>query len=318
MNKLIKTEKELNKIPKIHPLKIGGETIILPDWAKNIDMNIDMSKAIHRNPRIPRKRFFPPEYNTVAIIPARWDSSRYPGKPLASICGKTMIQRVYEQAKKAKIFDRILIGTDSERIATECQRFIDKDDEIIISDTEYESGSDRLADIVRLYKLDDYDTIVNIQGDNPIIDPEYLKAIALGTHLDGNMYTLACEITDRKTLFDENAVKVVIDKHKNALYFSRSCIPGGDLTSMTETEINFIPRLKHIGIYAYKAWFLKKFKSWPKSHLENIEKLEQLRILENRERIKVLIVKEDCPDVNSPWDVRKVEKIILDKKLDLG
>lgn len=251
---------------------------------------------------------------TIGIIPARFDSNRFPGKPLADICGKPMIQRVYEQTKKAGIFKYIIIGTDEDRIAGVCQNFLEGNDEVIISNKKYESGSDRIADIVDIYKLQDYDTVVNVQGDNPIINPKYLRDLAEILELFGDMATLACPITDRRLLLNENVVKVVTDIKGDALYFSRSCIPGGELIEETKKELNLIPRLKHIGIYAYKVWFLKRFKSLPVGKLEAIEKLEQLRVLENGYRIKVLTVKEDCPDVNTPYDIRIVEEIINEQR----
>ncbi len=252
----------------------------------------------------------------IAVIPARFESTRFPGKALADVAGKPMIQRVYEQVKKTKVFDYVIIGTDNKRIATTVQKFIKKNDEIILTKENYDSGTDRIADIAEIYQLDKEDIVVNVQGDNPLVNPESLKDLVEAMLANcSHMATLAYPITKRHEILDPNTVKVVIDNKNYALYFSRSCIPGGKLTTSDKRNIKPIPRLKHIGIYAYTVNFLKTISELPVSNLEKIEKLEQLRVLENGYNIYVVISKFDCPDVNAPYDIRRVEEIIKCQKV---
>jgi len=230
-----------------------------------------------------------------AIIPARYDSQRFPGKPLVNILGKPMIQRVYQQAKNAKSLNRIIIATDDERILKTSQSF---GAEVYMTSHEHTSGTERAAETALM--LND-PIIINIQGDEPLIKGETIDNIVDILQDDTiPMGTAAEKVKDMSLLKDKNLVKIVLDKNGFALYFSRSPIPH------RASDFFF----KHIGIYGYQRDFLLNFPFLKQSRLEITEKLEQLRVLENGYRIKVVIVKSPTMSVDIAEDVPRVEKLL--------
>lgn len=219
------------------------------------------------------------------IIPARFGSTRLPGKPLLDIAGKPMIQRVYEQACKSEA-ERVIVATDDERIL-EAVRAIGA--EVLMTSADHESGTDRLHEVVSTLGFSDGHIVVNVQGDEPLIPPRVINQVAgsLARSRDAGVATLVEKITDRESVFNPNIVKVVIDKHGHALYFSRAPIPWHRDDFATASQV--LPAgghyFRHIGIYAYRVSLLKQFVSWPVGHLESVERLEQLRVMENGVRI---------------------------------
>ena len=237
------------------------------------------------------------------IIPARYSSTRLPGKPLILIHGKPMIQRVYEQAQKSKLLDRVIVATDDARIF-DCVK--DFAGEVMMTSEKHVSGTDRLAEAARMINCD---IVVNIQGDEPFIDPKNID-IAIEPLLKDrllNVSTLAFKITDPLDLENENKVKVVLDKNNFALYFSRNYIPF-DMEHNPAKVWTLKDRVfyKHIGLYVYRKSFLMRFAKMKKSYLEEVEKLEQLRILENGDKIKVVITKKDSVSVDTMEDIKLI------------
>ncbi len=239
----------------------------------------------------------------ICVIPARYESTRFPGKPLALICGKPMIQRVWERAKKVKLIDEVIIATDDKRIFDKAVSFGAK---AVMTSPECKSGTDRIAQAVRNIKCS---IVINLQGDEPLISPDIIsntiKRILKDTQ--AVVSTPVCLVDETENLSDTNSAKVVFDKNHYALYFSRSIIPNSTRYEKSKAGLYY----KHIGLYVYKSDFLKKFVKLKESSLENTEKLEQLRILENGYKIKVVIVKkENSVPVDRPEDIKAVEKII--------
>ena len=237
------------------------------------------------------------------IIPARYSSTRLPGKPLVLIHGKPMIQRVYEQSKKSKLLSRVIVATDDQRIFDFVASF---GGEVMMTSEKHVSGTDRLAEAVKMINCD---IVVNVQGDEPYIDPNNID-IAIEPLLKDrmlNVSTLAFKITNPLDLENENKVKVVLDKNNFALYFSRNYIPfdmeHNPARVWTLKDRKFY---KHIGLYVYRKSFLIRFSKMKKSYLEEVEKLEQLRILENGERIKVVITKKDSVSIDTAEDIELI------------
>jgi 3-deoxy-manno-octulosonate cytidylyltransferase (CMP-KDO synthetase) len=239
----------------------------------------------------------------ITIIPARLDSKRFPGKALASIKGKPMIQRVYEQAKKSKIIDAVYVATDSEAIAT---AITDIGGDIIMTGNACNSGTDRVAEAARTLDLQEHDVIINIQGDQPILQADCLKDLVQPFYNTPGlpMATLANCINDEKEINDPNNVKVIIDAHGFAIYFSRARIP------FDRDQKGGVQYYKHIGIYAYSSAFLQQFTKLPESSLENIEKLEQLRAVHHGHKIGVTVTAFDSPSVDDAADIKKIEAIL--------
>lgn len=219
----------------------------------------------------------------IVVIPARFSSSRLPGKPLADIAGKTMVERVYLQAK-ASGAQRVVVATDDTRVASEVARF---GGEVCMTRPDHNSGTERLAEVVAQLQLPADTVVVNVQGDEPFIPPQIIEQVAhnLATQQKAQMATLAVPLLDAKEIANPNIVKVVSDKQGYALYFSRSVIPF-DRDQQFQTELAAHYR-RHIGIYAYRAGFIQRYVSWPASTLEQIESLEQLRVLWHGEAIHV-------------------------------
>jgi 3-deoxy-manno-octulosonate cytidylyltransferase (CMP-KDO synthetase) len=217
------------------------------------------------------------DMKTIGIIPARYGSTRLPGKPLKDICGKPMIQHVYERACRARSLDRVIVATDDVRIADVVRSF---GGEAELTRADHPTGSDRVAEIAKKH---DCGIVVNIQGDEPMILPEIIDEIAAALIGDPSlvMATGCFRITGESMLHDPNVVKVVTDIHSNALYFSRSLIP------YPRNEETF-EAFEHIGIYAYTKDFLMKFITLPAAPLSSTESLEQLKVMEHGYKIKVV------------------------------
>lgn len=243
----------------------------------------------------------------LCVIPARYSSERLPGKVLYKINGKTVLQRVYERAKLCrKYFMDIIVATDDERIEDECKRIGAK---CVFTSPYCKSGSDRVAEVARNF---DCDIVVNLQCDEPFIPKEGIEKPIIEILKNKNEYvvTSLTKIRKKEEIYDENVVKTVIDKNNYALYFSRSLIPYPRIYFSDENlgRNKKVIFYKHIGIYVFRKDFLLKFSSLPTSFLENIEKLEQLRIIENGYKIKVVIIKNDSPSVDTIEDIKKLLK----------
>ena len=240
---------------------------------------------------------------TVAIIPARFASTRLPGKPLADICGKPMIVRVAERASMVKGIDRVVVATDSHRILNEVNGYGFHG---VITSEQHPSGTDRIYEAARKLELSGDCIIVNIQGDQPLFEPKAVEAM-VNLLKDGRfpMTTVACPMSIEEAQ-DPNRVKVVLDRFGKAVYFSRSLIPF-DRDGLLKGKAR--PYLRHLGLYCYRVDFLKDFVSWPTGTLENIEKLEQLRVLENGGSIGVVVVSDAPPEVDTKEDLEKIRRL---------
>lgn len=244
------------------------------------------------------------------IIPARFASSRLPGKPLADIASKPMIQHVYERAKQSQA-ERVIIATDDQRIVEAAEQF---GAQVVMTDPNHDSGTDRLQEVVSALALDNQHIVVNVQGDEPLIPPSVINQVAnnLAEHTQSAIATLIEKIQDYDTVMDPNAVKVVMGEQGNALYFSRAPIPWhrdhfAEHNNLPATHQFF----RHIGIYAYRVKFLHDFVTWPAGKLESIEKLEQLRALENGAKIHAAQAVETIPaGVDTPTDLDKVRAVV--------
>lgn len=246
------------------------------------------------------------------IIPARFASSRLPGKPLADIAGKPMIQHVFEKAQQSGA-SRVIIATDNEQVEKAAKAF---GAEVCMTSEAHNSGTERLAEVVTKLGIADDEIIVNIQGDEPLIPPVIVSQVAENlAKFNVNMATLAVKIHEAEELFNPNAVKVVTDKDGYVLYFSRSVIPydRDQFMQLADTSKAQLADayLRHIGIYAYRAGFIKQYVQWAPTQLENLEKLEQLRVLWYGERIYVELAKEvPAVGVDTAEDLEKVRSIL--------
>lgn len=241
----------------------------------------------------------------LGVIPARYQSSRFPGKSLALIGGTPLVQRVYERARAARKLSRLLVATDDERIARAVTAF---GGEAMMTSAAHPSGTDRLAEVARRLPADIY---VNVQGDEPLLDPADVDGLVecLQKEPDVDMATLAQPMSDPQSASDPNVVKVVCDAAGRALYFSRSPIPF----RRTEPEkcSGESAWLRHVGLYAYRGAFLQQFSSWSQGRLERTEGLEQLRALEAGRAIRVLQARGRYLGVDTPGDVIAVEKELM-------
>lgn len=248
------------------------------------------------------------------VIPARYGSTRLPGKPLLNIAGKPMIAHVCDRAKEADA-DEVIVATDDERIF---QAVSDLGFKAVMTRADHQSGTERIAEVARICGWSGDQIIVNLQGDEPLIPPNYIRetAKALAGQDKAGMATLAARINDVEEIFNPNAVKVVLDNSGYALYFSRAPIPWDrDAFSGSErTPSGKIPYLRHIGMYAYTVDFLNRYCSWQSSVLESVESLEQLRILWHGEAIKVHLVEKTPPaGVDTQEDLIRVEQVLNSK-----
>jgi 3-deoxy-manno-octulosonate cytidylyltransferase (CMP-KDO synthetase) len=239
----------------------------------------------------------------VAIIPCRYDSARFQGKPLTPILGKPMIQWVYERAKQADILSHVVVATDDDRIYRCVEGFGGR---VLMTAQTHRSGSDRAAEAAGKLDLDSEDIVINIQGDQPAFDPRCLSEVVSPLLEDPavHMTTLIYKIQDPDEIKDPTCVTCVFDSENYALYFSRSPIPFGANDSAP------FDLFKHIGVYAFRKHFLDHFASLPQGVLEAVEKLEQLRPIEHGFRIKVVETRYDSIEVDTPLHVQKAEEIL--------
>ncbi len=244
----------------------------------------------------------------LGIIPARFGSTRFPGKPLALIAGKSLIERVVEQCRRAPSLAEVIVATDDERIATAARRFC----RVEMTSGEHPSGTDRIAEVARRCACDG---VVNIQGDEPLMDPEVIDAVVEALGGDA-MSTAAAPLTSVEEYENPNVVKVVVSSQGRAVYFSRRTIPYlRDAASRSVAEqLAAFPFLKHLGIYGYRRETLLRLVEWPVSPLEQAERLEQLRALENGVAIAVVRVDYAGLGVDVPEDVGRVERVLDDKR----
>lgn len=229
----------------------------------------------------------------IAIIPARFNSTRFPGKPIAEVAGKTLIEHVYRRVQQASFVSRILVATDDSRIAEAVQRF---GGTVVMTRNDHPSGTDRLAEVAE--DMHPQSLIVNIQGDEPMIEPSDIdQAIAAALVGDAEIVTLMTKM-DPAAADDPNRVKVVADRSGIALYFSRSRIPSGGTCFL------------HLGLYVYRVGFLKKFAKLERTPLEIAERLEQLRALEHGYRIRVVEVENESWGIDTPADLERYKELV--------
>ncbi len=257
----------------------------------------------------------PIEPEVLVVIPARWESSRFPGKPLAEILGKPMIQRVVEQARLASSVSKIVVATDDERIAQVVRDF---GGEVQMTSRDHPSGTDRVAEVADKYN---YPVVVNVQGDEPMIPPENIDKVVQPFLQEGGatVTTLMTPIINERDMFDSNITKVVTDSQGRALYFSKGPIPYDRVAWPDARRVQeFTSQAgnwghKHIGIYGYSREFILRFSELKSSQLEKIEKLEQLRLLENGISIQVVETDKDSIGVDCMEDLTAVNKILADR-----
>ena len=240
--------------------------------------------------------------NIIGIIPARYASTRFPGKPLIEIAGKSMIQRVYEQVKKSLLIREVIVATDDERIANAVKSFGGK---VCMTSIEHQSGTDRCAEVIDKLQLK-CDAVINIQGDEPFIDPKQIDLVC-GCFSDETteLATLVKKITSSEILFNPNSPKVILDKDNNAIYFSRNPIPyvrGKEQQDWLNENVFY----QHIGIYGYRPDVLKKITQLPVSSLEKAESLEQLRWIENGFEIKTATTTLETLAIDTPEDLTRI------------
>lgn len=246
-----------------------------------------------------------PKIEVVAVIPARYKSNRFEGKPLARIAGKPMIQHVVERAKKVEMLSRVVVATDDKRIGECVENF---GGEYVLTREDHVSGTDRLAEAAEKIGISEHDIVVNIQGDQPLFPEEVIEQVAQPLLDDPAlpMSTLIYKIIREEEIHDPNHVKTVFDRDNFALYFSRSPIPFQRNPEDTETPTYY----KHLGFYAYRKGFLLSFVALPEGEWERFEKLEQLRALEFGYKIKVTLTKHDSIEVDTPEDLARVETFL--------
>ena len=238
----------------------------------------------------------------VVVIPARYGSTRLPGKPLLLLAGKPMIQRVYERAKLAARVDRVIVATDDERIVKTVEGF---GGEARMTRSEHRTGTERIAEVAA---REEGDVFVNVQGDEPLLDPNAID-VAVSSLLEEPQASISTVATSIKTpgdIMDPNVVKAVLDFDGNAIYFSRAPIPW---VRDTGSKIQ-VRHLKHLGLYVFQRDALLEYPTLPQGELERIEQLEQLRWMENGWKIRVAEVQHDAVSVDVPEDVTRVEKLL--------
>lgn len=238
----------------------------------------------------------------LVAIPARWGSTRFPGKALHSIAGKPLVQHVWERCQQCRAVDDVIIATDDERIVEAAQGFGAR---AVMTDPAHPSGTDRIAEAAAFFP--DHDFIINVQGDEPLISPALIDQLALTLRSEPHisMITAAALIHDQAQVADANVVKVVIDVNGDALYFSRSTLPY-----VRNNDPRTVHR-RHLGIYGFRREFLFQFVAWAPSMLEMTESLEQLRAVENGVRIRVVMTEDLSPGVDTFEQARAVEKLIV-------
>ncbi|MFN0126003.1 MAG: 3-deoxy-manno-octulosonate cytidylyltransferase [Verrucomicrobiales bacterium] len=232
------------------------------------------------------------------VIPARYGSTRFPGKPLHRIAGKPLVQHVWERCRRARLASGVVVATDDERIAEAARAF---GAEVAMTRADHPSGTDRLAEVAA--GRPEATHLLNVQGDEPLIDPALLDTLMAALRDDPGlpMITAASPLADGPELDNPNVVKVVMTSRGDALYFSRSRIPF-------PRHPPVLPCHRHLGVYGYAREFLLQFVAWPPSPLELTESLEQLRALENSARIRVVLTAEESPGVDTPDQARDIER----------
>jgi 3-deoxy-manno-octulosonate cytidylyltransferase (CMP-KDO synthetase) len=243
----------------------------------------------------------------VGVIPARYSSTRFEAKVLANILGKPMIQWVWERAKLVKVLDELIIACDDERVAEVCRGF---GAQVVMTAKGHASGTDRIAEVVNPIEVK---VVVNIQGDEPMIHPTMIDSVARAILSDSTIQvaTIIRKIDEAQDINDPHVVKVVKDKNDFALYFSRSPIPFLARNSEISSPVYY----KHIGLYGYSKDFLFTYKNMAPSSLERTEKLEQLRVLEDGYKIKVIETKYNTIGVDTPEDLEKVKEFLKQEKI---
>lgn len=241
------------------------------------------------------------KHHTLGIIPARWASTRFPGKPLHLIAGKPLVQHVWERCRQCTMLDRTVIATDDPRILEAAEAF---GAEAVMTAENHPTGTDRIAEAVSAFP--DATHVINIQGDEPLIDPGLIDGLVRTLHGDCGiaMATAANPMADDTLLDDPNVVKCVLARNGDALYFSRSPLP------YRRAESPGLRLLRHKGIYAYRRDFLEQFVTWEPSPLERAESLEQLRALENNARIRVVITDDESPGVDTLEQAQQIEDLL--------
>jgi len=236
----------------------------------------------------------------LGIIPARYASSRFPGKPLIDLKGKSMVQRVYEGALKTKSLTKVIVATDDQRIVDEVLRF---GGNVCLTNESHQSGTDRCAEVTRLNP--GFDVVLNIQGDEPLVNPMQLEQL-LGAFVNPevNIATLGIPTSVEADLMNPNRIKIVLDKDQNAMYFSRSAVPNSK--HFLGNHLMSYPFIRHIGLYAFRTETLLEISQLQPTALEKIESLEQLRWLFYGYKIKVVETNIETPNIDVPEDVENV------------
>lgn len=243
----------------------------------------------------------------LGIIPARYGSTRFPGKPLALLAGKPMVQWVYERACQAELLNEVIIATDDQRIFDAVKKFGGR---VVMTRHDHPSGSDRIAEVAA---TSDAEIIVNIQGDEPLIEP---AAIDLGVkilldHPAAQVGTLVCPLRDAADLRNPNIVKVVLAQDNTALYFSRSPVPFCRGARSDDEWLQQHTYFKHIGLYVFRRNMLLQFVQWPPGVLERVESLEQLRLLEHGVKIHVAVTEYEARGVDTDDDLEALQKELV-------
>jgi len=240
----------------------------------------------------------------IGVIPARFKSTRFPGKPLADICGKPMVWWVYHRASQVKLFDRLYVATDDDRIKEVCKKF---NIEVMMTSSQHPTGTDRVAEVARKIKADLY---VNIQGDEPLMSPQNIEA-AIKPFLENKkgmgVTNLMAKVTRLSDLLDTTVPKVVVNNNKEAIFLSRLPVP---YPKDTRTDVIYY---KQICVYGFLPWALEKFSVLPQGFCERVEQIELLRFIENHIVVKMVEVEEDTIAVDTPSDLERVRRIISEK-----
>lgn len=241
----------------------------------------------------------------LGIIPARYASTRFPGKPLAMIKGKSMLQRVYEQTIKSQVLDEVIVATDDERISEHAKSF---GAPVVITRAEHPSGTDRCFEAYQNYGKP-FEYVINVQGDEPFIHPDQISSLAAICTGSVEIATQMIKCNDHDVLFDKGEVKIVLNTNKEALYFSRNVIPAIKNKEQKEWHKHF-DYYRHVGMYAYRVDILEKITTLKPSSLENAESLEQLRWLEHGYKISCAETTFDSHCVDTPEDIEKVLRLM--------
>jgi len=245
--------------------------------------------------------------NVIGVVPARYQSTRFSGKVLVDILGKPMLQHVWERAKQALLLEDLIIACDDERVAEVARGFGAK---VVLTSKDHTCGTDRIIEVVNPLEVK---IVINIQADEPLIHPTMIDKVAQALLDDASisMATLMKRIEEPQEVSDPNVVKVVVDRNNFALYFSRATIPY----RAHNAEVESVAYYKHIGLYGYTKDFLFTYKNLPTSELEKIEQLEQLRVLQEGFRIKVIETKYDTIGVDTPQDLEKAKQFLEKEKI---